>query len=80
MRDKFYIRVSDDSHIMYVMRLFVRADHVLSNKLQLDRNVFITVIFWYWLLCPRVAPLSSHAYTVDSITNCSPVATHGHIC
>jgi hypothetical protein len=49
--DKFYIRVSDASHIMYVMRLFARADHVLSNKLQLSQYVFIIVIFWYWLLC-----------------------------
>ncbi|CAD6239533.1 unnamed protein product [Miscanthus lutarioriparius] len=35
--DKFYIRVSDSSHIMYIMRPLARADHVLSNKLQLGQ-------------------------------------------
>ena len=48
-----------------------QADHVLSNKLQLGQYVFITVIFWSWLLCRRVALLCSHAYTVHTITNCN---------
>lgn len=43
--DKSYIRVSDASHIMYVMRPLARVDHVLSNKLQLGRYMFRTIIF-----------------------------------
>jgi hypothetical protein len=41
MHDKFYVRISDASHSTYVMHPPAQADHVLSNKLQLDQYVHV---------------------------------------
>ena len=38
---KVYVRVSDASHSMYVMRPLAQADYVLSNKLQIGQYVHV---------------------------------------